>query len=362
MASSDFVQNGPTAANFLPPSMPPQHGFYSLQPPFRALNPMPPMPYFRQQTPASTSATPTTPSSSSTTISLNRSQRCGICDGCKRKACGQCNYCMDSPQFGGPGVKKQSCIERRCLRVLENRLQRDTPGFKARSGCKTCEDCRVADCQSCLVCMDKKFFNNRYMPGALCAKKRCNNATNLETIDRLQPIKRPCEWAIDYNVPTKKLSLETQPVVFHSLSVAPQFPTFINKMPEPASHVVPSMMHHPPTSLLMPVPTAPPMNEPYRHELIHRPVDVVAPLKYNEPSHPICPTNELYTFSLATASDLPFPDTFSSDSLSSSEIIATQNVEEKLDNEEDFKAMNNFDDPFQPPSYILKNSVILQQL
>lgn len=37
---------------------------------------------------------------------------------------------QDSPQFGGPGVKKQSCLERRCLRVLENRLQRDAPTFK----------------------------------------------------------------------------------------------------------------------------------------------------------------------------------------------------------------------------------------
>ncbi|VDM49111.1 unnamed protein product [Toxocara canis] len=57
------------------------------------------------------------------TSSMNRSQRCGVCRGCQCKPCGQCTYCQDSPQFGGPGVKKQSCIERRCLRVLENRLQ-----------------------------------------------------------------------------------------------------------------------------------------------------------------------------------------------------------------------------------------------
>jgi len=30
------------------------------------------------------------------------------------------------------------------------------------------------------VCLDKRFFDNRYMTGALCAKKRCNNATSLE--------------------------------------------------------------------------------------------------------------------------------------------------------------------------------------
>ncbi|CAI4224710.1 unnamed protein product [Auanema sp. JU1783] len=114
------------------------------------------------------------------TSSMNRSQRCGVCRGCQCKPCGQCTYCQDSPQFGGPGVKKQSCIERRCLRVLENRLQRDAPTFKARVGCNQCEDCRMADCQICLVCLDRRFFDNRYMTGAMCAKKRCNNATSIE--------------------------------------------------------------------------------------------------------------------------------------------------------------------------------------
>ncbi|GMR39912.1 hypothetical protein PMAYCL1PPCAC_10107, partial [Pristionchus mayeri] len=112
--------------------------------------------------------------------SMNRSQRCGVCRGCQCKPCGTCTYCQDSPQFGGPGVKKQSCIERRCLRVLENRLQRDAPTFKARVGCASCEDCRMPDCQICLVCLDKRFFDNRYMTGAMCAKKRCNNATSIE--------------------------------------------------------------------------------------------------------------------------------------------------------------------------------------
>lgn len=112
--------------------------------------------------------------------SMNRSQRCGVCRGCQCKPCGACTYCQDSPQFGGPGVKKQSCIERRCLRVLENRLQRDAPTFKARVGCAGCEDCRMPDCQICLVCLDKRFFDNRYMTGAMCAKKRCNNATSIE--------------------------------------------------------------------------------------------------------------------------------------------------------------------------------------
>ncbi|VDK79724.1 unnamed protein product [Anisakis simplex] len=87
----------------------------------------------------------------------NYFRRCGVCRGCQCKPCGHCTYCQDSPQFGGPGVKKQSCIERRCLRVLENRLQRDAPTFKARVGCNQCEDCRMPDCQICLVCLDKRL-------------------------------------------------------------------------------------------------------------------------------------------------------------------------------------------------------------
>lgn len=128
----------------------------------------------------SSSSTTTTTTTTSTPTAMNRSQRCGICRGCQCKPCGHCTYCQDSPQFGGPGVKKQSCIERRCLRVLENRLQRDSPTFKARLGCNNCDDCRLADCQVCLVCLDKRFFDNKYMTGALCAKKRCNNATSIE--------------------------------------------------------------------------------------------------------------------------------------------------------------------------------------
>lgn len=67
--------------------------------------------------------TASVPVTTTTSTSINRSQRCGVCRGCQCKPCGTCTYCQDSPQFGGPGVKKQSCIERRCLRVLENRLQ-----------------------------------------------------------------------------------------------------------------------------------------------------------------------------------------------------------------------------------------------
>uniref|UniRef100_A0A915D0S0 Uncharacterized protein n=1 Tax=Ditylenchus dipsaci TaxID=166011 RepID=A0A915D0S0_9BILA len=81
--------------------------------------------------------------------------------------------CAPTAKFGGPGVKKQSCIERRCLRVLENRLQRDAPTFKARMGCNNCDDCRAPDCQICLVCLDKRFFTK--LPYAQQAQQLANS-------------------------------------------------------------------------------------------------------------------------------------------------------------------------------------------
>ena len=39
---------------------------------------------------------------------------CGSCDGCTRKDCGECKFCLDKPTFGGPGRLKQRCIKRHC--------------------------------------------------------------------------------------------------------------------------------------------------------------------------------------------------------------------------------------------------------
>jgi len=44
-----------------------------------------------------------------------RSSRCGNCTNCSRRDCGKCINCADKPKFGGPGVKKQGCMERKCL-------------------------------------------------------------------------------------------------------------------------------------------------------------------------------------------------------------------------------------------------------
>lgn len=40
--------------------------------------------------------------------------RCGHCAGCLTGDCGTCKNCLDKPKYGGPGIKKQACLARRC--------------------------------------------------------------------------------------------------------------------------------------------------------------------------------------------------------------------------------------------------------
>ena len=47
--------------------------------------------------------------------------RCGSCDGCIQSDCGRCANCADKPRFGGLGVRKQSCILKRCLKPIIER-------------------------------------------------------------------------------------------------------------------------------------------------------------------------------------------------------------------------------------------------
>ena len=39
---------------------------------------------------------------------------CRVCEPCLRPDCSQCTFCLDKPKFGGPGKKKQKCIEKVC--------------------------------------------------------------------------------------------------------------------------------------------------------------------------------------------------------------------------------------------------------
>ncbi|XP_033758364.1 uncharacterized protein LOC117340710 [Pecten maximus] len=43
-----------------------------------------------------------------------RKLRCKKCPGCLAKDCGKCLYCQDKPKFGGRGVMKQACMDRKC--------------------------------------------------------------------------------------------------------------------------------------------------------------------------------------------------------------------------------------------------------
>jgi len=55
-----------------------------------------------------------------------RLARCGKCNNCKSQDCGTCYNCADKPKFGGPGIKKQACINRKCLLMVP----RDEEGEK----------------------------------------------------------------------------------------------------------------------------------------------------------------------------------------------------------------------------------------
>lgn len=48
---------------------------------------------------------------------------CGKCATCVAEDCGKCIYCLDRPKFGGPFVKKQRCIKRRCLMKIKTKAQ-----------------------------------------------------------------------------------------------------------------------------------------------------------------------------------------------------------------------------------------------
>ena len=47
--------------------------------------------------------------------SLRRARPCGECQNCLRPECQQCENCLDMKRFGGPGIKRQRCLERKCL-------------------------------------------------------------------------------------------------------------------------------------------------------------------------------------------------------------------------------------------------------
>ncbi|ETO77783.1 hypothetical protein F444_07103 [Phytophthora nicotianae P1976] len=47
--------------------------------------------------------------------SRQRIGRCGKCSGCLAVDCMKCGHCQDMKKYGGPGLRKQSCKDRKCL-------------------------------------------------------------------------------------------------------------------------------------------------------------------------------------------------------------------------------------------------------
>ncbi|KAF1795333.1 Zinc finger, C2H2 [Phytophthora cactorum] len=47
--------------------------------------------------------------------SRQRIGRCGKCSGCLAEDCMKCGHCQDMKKYGGPGLRKQSCKDRKCL-------------------------------------------------------------------------------------------------------------------------------------------------------------------------------------------------------------------------------------------------------
>lgn len=124
----------------------------------------------------------------------NRFHRCGDCEGCTAKPCGLCVFCKDSIHFGGPGLKKQSCVRRRCARLLKVKISKEVAGGRIKGGCGSCDECRADECGICLICMDNVFFQGLLLPGALCYKKKCRNSFVLN----LPPVEVPAEDDIEY--------------------------------------------------------------------------------------------------------------------------------------------------------------------
>merc|ERR1712032_914446 len=48
----------------------------------------------------------------------HRFNACKKCAGCRTENCGECEYCLDMPRFGGMGVIKQKCQLRICVNPI----------------------------------------------------------------------------------------------------------------------------------------------------------------------------------------------------------------------------------------------------
>lgn len=64
-------------------------------------------------------------STSNTATSQKRKQSCGGCPGCISEGCNECKFCLDKKKNSGPGLKRQCCVKRRCIRIAKNEADID---------------------------------------------------------------------------------------------------------------------------------------------------------------------------------------------------------------------------------------------
>ena len=181
-----------------------------------------------------------------------RTVACGHCDACGRDDCGKCLNCLDKPKFGGQGIRKQSCLERKCrfptsatitsLTVSTpdeptpaearpppkpaNRDRQEWDEFwgavdccmrlqsspnlgsaiaereehaskKARTArCGSCAGCVRGDCGQCKNCLDKPKFGGRGIKKQACLSRVCCNPQEHEGVESpgASPLCLACAW------------------------------------------------------------------------------------------------------------------------------------------------------------------------
>ena len=181
-----------------------------------------------------------------------RTVACGHCDACGRDDCGKCLNCLDKPKFGGQGIRKQSCLERKCrfptsatitsLTVSTpdeptpaearpppkpaNRDRQEWDEFwgavdccmrlqsspnldstiaereehaskKTRTArCGSCAGCVRGDCGQCKNCLDKPKFGGRGIKKQACLSRVCCNPQEHEGVESpgSSPLCLACAW------------------------------------------------------------------------------------------------------------------------------------------------------------------------
>merc|ERR1719473_1644866 len=159
-----------------------------------------------------------------------RTVACGQCDACCRDDCGSCLNCLDKPKFGGSGIRKQSCLERKCRQptaaptplgatpasklfapppatsearknmqpeewddfwnaveccmLLQGGATPSSAMLEERHGggkrgrtnrCGACAGCVRGDCGACKNCKDKPKFGGKGIKKQACVRRVCSN-------------------------------------------------------------------------------------------------------------------------------------------------------------------------------------------